>query len=109
MRYGSIDANKVTTELLMLAEYLKGDELVAAAKCLYMRNNKNQKEGASVLTDEDAISGFDQKHMASSFHFISSQDLAAAMRCNTSNNNSESTVEYACLARALNIVATTCT
>jgi hypothetical protein len=34
MRYGSIDATKVTKELLMLAEYLKVDELVAAAKCL---------------------------------------------------------------------------
>jgi hypothetical protein len=70
----------------MLAEYLKVDDRIVAAKCLYMRNNKKvDGQQQSYISDDDAIAAFDRQHAAASFHSISSNDVASCMQCNTSN------------------------
>jgi hypothetical protein len=98
MRYGSIHAEKVSKEVLILAEYLKVDDLVAAAKCIYMRS---KKEESRMMSDEEAIAAFDQT--LASFHAIPNNELTSCIMRHgtTTSSNSENDISIDCEYAAL--------
>jgi hypothetical protein len=58
MRLGSIDSTKITEEVLLQAEFLGMDQLLAAVKCVAYCNMNPNFTGS----DEEAVTGFDLKH-----------------------------------------------
>jgi hypothetical protein len=58
MRLGSIDSTKITAEVLLQAEFLGMDRLLASVKCVAYCNMNPNFTGS----DEEAVTGFDLKY-----------------------------------------------